>query len=130
MNNPLTILGIPGSLRKNSYNRAALRAAQNLVLEGVKIEIFELEGIPPFNQDQDQHPPVEEPNRDVARFRVVEPRVLKREARSANTFGASRKSRFRCRRVPSRFAGSKVILMPSHKNYVATIMRAVKLFRG
>ena len=30
MSSPLTILGIAGSLRKNSYNRAALRAAQEL----------------------------------------------------------------------------------------------------
>ena len=46
-----TILGIAGSLRKASYNRAALRVAQQLVPDGVRIEIFELEGIPPFNQD-------------------------------------------------------------------------------
>ena len=31
MNSPMTILGIAGSLRKASYNRATLRAAQNLV---------------------------------------------------------------------------------------------------
>jgi chromate reductase len=56
MSNPLTILGIAGSLRKNSYNRAALRAAQQLAPEGAKVEIFELEGIPTFNQDE-QNPP-------------------------------------------------------------------------
>jgi chromate reductase len=57
MNTPLTILGIAGSLRKASYNQGALRAAQGLTPEGVKIEIFDLNGIPPFNQDEDQHPP-------------------------------------------------------------------------
>ena len=57
MPNPLTILGIAGSLRKNSYNRAALRAAQQLAPEGTKIEIFELQGIPVFNQDEEQNPP-------------------------------------------------------------------------
>jgi chromate reductase len=57
MSKPLTILGIAGSLRKNSYNRAALRAAQQLVPEGAKLEIFELEGIPMFNQDEEQNPP-------------------------------------------------------------------------
>jgi chromate reductase len=57
MSNRLTILGIAGSLRKNSYNRAALRAAQQLVPEGAKLEIFELEGIPMFNQDEEQNPP-------------------------------------------------------------------------
>lgn len=46
-----TILGIAGSLRKASYNRAALRAAQQLVPDGVRLEVFDLEGIPPFNQD-------------------------------------------------------------------------------
>jgi chromate reductase len=57
MNKPFTILGIAGSLRKTSYNRAALRAAQELVPEGVTLEIVDLEGIPPFNQDDEAHPP-------------------------------------------------------------------------
>ncbi len=57
MSTPLTILGIAGSLRKGSYNRSALRAAQNLAPADVRIEIFELEGIPLFNQDEDAHPP-------------------------------------------------------------------------
>jgi NAD(P)H-dependent FMN reductase len=39
-----TILGIAGSLRRASYNRAALRAAQPLVPEGATLEIFELDG--------------------------------------------------------------------------------------
>jgi chromate reductase len=50
-------LGIAGSLRKASLNRAALRAAQKLAPEGVSIEIFDLEGIPPFNQDVEADPP-------------------------------------------------------------------------
>ena len=49
MNTPMTILGIAGSLRKASLNRAALRAAQHLVPEGASLEIFDLDGIPPFN---------------------------------------------------------------------------------
>jgi len=57
MASPLTILGIAGSLRKASYNRAALRVAQQVAPNDVKIDIFELDGIPPFNQDHDQHPP-------------------------------------------------------------------------
>jgi chromate reductase, NAD(P)H dehydrogenase (quinone) len=57
MNNPLTILGIAGSLRKGSYNRAALRAAQQLAPEGAKVEIFDLDGIPGFNQDEERNPP-------------------------------------------------------------------------
>lgn len=58
MKNLINILGIPGSLRRASYNRAALRAAEQLVPEGARIEVFELEGIPPFNQDEESHPPV------------------------------------------------------------------------
>ena len=57
MASPLTILGIAGSLRKASYNRAALRVAQQVAPKDVKFEIFELDGIPLFNQDDDQHPP-------------------------------------------------------------------------
>lgn len=44
MSKPVRILGIPGSLRRESYNRAALRAATQLVPEGATIDIFELEG--------------------------------------------------------------------------------------
>jgi chromate reductase, NAD(P)H dehydrogenase (quinone) len=51
------ILGIPGSLRKASYNKAALGAAQELLPDGATLPIFELEGIPPFNQDDDRQPP-------------------------------------------------------------------------
>jgi chromate reductase len=53
----LTVLGIAGSLRKGSYNRALLRVAVGLAPEGVTIEPFDLEGIPPFNQDQERNPP-------------------------------------------------------------------------
>lgn len=57
MGSPITILGIAGSLRKGSYNRAALRVAKELAPTGVQIEIFELNGILPFNQDDERHPP-------------------------------------------------------------------------
>lgn len=57
MSSPLTILGIAGSLRKQSFNRAALRAAQELAPSDAKIEIFELDGIPAFNQDEEANPP-------------------------------------------------------------------------
>jgi chromate reductase len=57
MENPLRILGIAGSLRKASFNRGVLRAAAKLVPEGASLEIFELDGIPGFNQDQEQDPP-------------------------------------------------------------------------
>jgi chromate reductase len=57
MDNQVKILGIAGSLRKGSYNRAALRAAQQLVPQNAYIEIFELNGIPPFNEDDEKDPP-------------------------------------------------------------------------
>ena len=50
------ILGFAGSLRKDSYNKALLRAATELVPEGVELEIFDLEGIPLFNQDLENQP--------------------------------------------------------------------------
>jgi chromate reductase len=54
----MNILGIAGSLRKASYNRAALRAAQQLAPKGASIESFDLDGIPLFNQDLEaQIPP-------------------------------------------------------------------------
>jgi chromate reductase len=51
------ILGFAGSLRKDSYNKALLRAALELLPEGVELETFDLEGIPPFNQDMEGTPP-------------------------------------------------------------------------
>ena len=53
----INILGIAGSLRRQSYNRSALRAAQQLAPEGVTLNIFELEGIPGFNEDDEKNPP-------------------------------------------------------------------------
>jgi chromate reductase, NAD(P)H dehydrogenase (quinone) len=57
MDKTIRILGIAGSLRRESYNRGALRAATQLVPEGATIETFELDGIPGFNQDDEQNPP-------------------------------------------------------------------------
>ena len=56
MNTPLTILGVCGSLRKGSFNHMALVAAQKLVPPDAKIEITDLHGIPPFNQDDEANP--------------------------------------------------------------------------
>ncbi len=59
MNESLTILGIAGSLRKQSYNRALLRAAQQLAPEGARIEACEIDRLPLFNQDSEKNPPEE-----------------------------------------------------------------------
>ena len=48
---PVRILGFAGSLRQGSYNRALLRAASELVPEGMLIEIFDLLQIPLYNAD-------------------------------------------------------------------------------
>ncbi|MFA5064105.1 MAG: NAD(P)H-dependent oxidoreductase [Dehalococcoidia bacterium] len=53
----INILGFAGSLRKGSYNKALLRAAGELLPPGASIETFDLEGIPPFNQDLEGSPP-------------------------------------------------------------------------
>lgn len=51
------ILGIAGSLRQASFNRWALKAAQSLVPAGASLEVFELDGITPYNQDHEKQPP-------------------------------------------------------------------------
>ena len=57
MEDRLKILGIAGSLRKESYNRSALRAAVKLVPEGAQLETFDLDNIPPFNSDLERELP-------------------------------------------------------------------------
>ncbi|HEY3272954.1 MAG TPA: NAD(P)H-dependent oxidoreductase [Methanocella sp.] len=57
MNDRIKILGFAGSLRKGSYNKAILRTAKDMASDGCEIEIFDLEGIPPYNQDLDDHMP-------------------------------------------------------------------------
>jgi chromate reductase len=51
------ILGIAGSLRQGSYNRSALRAAVKLVPPDSTLETFDLDGIPPFNEDHEKEFP-------------------------------------------------------------------------
>ena len=56
-------LGFAGSLRKGSYNRMALRAAEELLPEGMTLAIFDITPIPPYNEDVRQAgfpPPVQE----------------------------------------------------------------------
>jgi len=49
MGKAIKVLAFAGSLRKGSYNKALIRAAVEVAPENVSIEIFDLEGIPPFN---------------------------------------------------------------------------------
>ncbi len=53
-NGTLRILGIAGSLRKGSYNAAALRAARELAPAGMSIETFDIAPIPLYNEDVKQ----------------------------------------------------------------------------
>jgi chromate reductase len=47
----LRILAIPGSLRKASFNRGLLVAAQEILGERAEVEIVSLADIPPYNDD-------------------------------------------------------------------------------
>jgi chromate reductase len=48
---PFAVVGIAGSLRRASYNRALLRAAQELAPPTLRIEIHEIGDIPLYNED-------------------------------------------------------------------------------
>ena len=47
----INVLGVCGSLRKSSYNRMALAAAAELSPETVAVDICDLAGIPPYDDD-------------------------------------------------------------------------------
>jgi chromate reductase len=50
------ILGVCGSLRKQSFNLNALKAAQQLVPADTTLDIYDIAGLPLFNQDEEQNP--------------------------------------------------------------------------
>jgi chromate reductase len=56
MADKVKILGFAGSLRKRSFNKMLLRAAVEVAPDEVELEVFDLEGIPPFNQDLESSP--------------------------------------------------------------------------
>ena len=60
MADTITILAIAGSLRQASYNKGALRAAQQLCPDGARLDIYDIAGLPLFNQDDERnaHPKV------------------------------------------------------------------------
>jgi chromate reductase len=57
MPQPVSIFGLAGSLRRNSYNRMALRAAGELLPEGASLDAFDLPDLPGFDQDKEKDPP-------------------------------------------------------------------------
>lgn len=46
-----TIIGLPGSLRKGSYNRMLLETAAELMPAGAALEIVSIAGFPPYDAD-------------------------------------------------------------------------------
>jgi chromate reductase len=65
----ISVLGFAGSLRRGSYNNAALRAALELAPAGMTIETFDLAPIQPYNEDvkQEGFPPPEQEFREKIR---------------------------------------------------------------
>jgi chromate reductase len=55
----MKILGIAGSLRKGSYNKSVIKAALDMIPSGIDMEIFDLAGLPMFNQDFEAKLPAE-----------------------------------------------------------------------
>ena len=65
----ISVLGICGSLRKDSYNMATLRVAIALKPPGMTVEIADISQIPPYNEDVRQQgfpPSVETLRRQIA----------------------------------------------------------------
>src|SRR3954464_794391 len=51
----MRVLGISGSLRRDSHNTELLRAAATLLPSGVEFELYEgLKDIPPYDEDEEQ----------------------------------------------------------------------------
>ena len=65
------ILGFAGSLRKNSYNRSLLQAALELLPEDAELEVFDLDGIPSYNEDLEDQP-VEKVKEFKARIKAAD----------------------------------------------------------
>jgi chromate reductase, NAD(P)H dehydrogenase (quinone) len=57
MEQKIKVLAFAGSLRKGSYNKALIRTAVEEAPPTVTIEVYDLEGIPPFNQEFESNPP-------------------------------------------------------------------------
>ena len=69
----MTVLGISGSLRRDSYNTKLLRAAEELLPAWAELEIWdELKAVPPFDEDDEPGTAVVESLREaVARADVL-----------------------------------------------------------
>lgn len=65
----ISVLGLCGSLRRGSFNRKTLRAAEELAPEGMRIGSFDIGPIPPYNEDVrgQGYPPVVQDLREKIR---------------------------------------------------------------
>jgi chromate reductase len=63
----MKIIGILGSLRKQSYNRSLIQAVQSMTPEGATFEIVDIGTLPLFNQDDemDRYPAVAQTLKDA-----------------------------------------------------------------
>ena len=53
----MNVLGISGSLRRDSHNTSLLQAAAELLPDGVELELWDgLKAVPPYNEDDDVEP--------------------------------------------------------------------------
>src|SRR2546425_1250254 len=53
----MKVLGISGSLRRDSYNRSLLLAASELLSDDVEFELYDgLKAVPPYDEDDDVDP--------------------------------------------------------------------------
>ncbi len=53
----IRVLAFAGSLRTESFNRALIKTAKMVAPENMEVEIFDLNGIPIYNQDDEGNPP-------------------------------------------------------------------------
>lgn len=51
MRDAIQILGIPGSIREESFNRSLLEAASDLARDGMAIEVFDIGSVPAYDED-------------------------------------------------------------------------------
>ena len=53
----MKVLGISGSLRRDSYNRSLLLAASELLSDDVEFELYDgLKAVPPYDEEDDTEP--------------------------------------------------------------------------
>lgn len=70
MSKKIYLVGISGSLRKKSYNTSLLKAAQEVLPEGVSMEIAHYAQVPVYNADMDLPTASERPE-EVQAFRKL-----------------------------------------------------------